>query len=107
MHAQIILRKIAAAAVDLFCLSHAAGNHLELCADTETVALGSGKLKAGPVTAGDTPIAQKYRSAVEIANHHVNIAVIKEIANGETPRDTLLCHYAFPCDKWDHDQHWA
>ena len=49
VHAQIVLRKIAAAAVDFAGLRHAAGDNLHARIQGQAIALGSGKLKAHPV----------------------------------------------------------
>src|SRR5438270_7331260 len=44
MHAEIVLRKIASATVDLFRLSYACGNDFQLGANGDTVAFGSCQL---------------------------------------------------------------
>ena len=90
MDPQIILRKIAAAAVDLVGLRHAAGDDLDAGIEREPVALGAGQLEADPMASGDAVIAQNHRAAVDIADDDIHIAVIEEIAHSKSARDATL-----------------
>ena len=90
MDAQIVLREIAAAAVDLVGLCHTAGDDLDARIEREAIALGSGQFKAHPVTSGNAVIPQKHRRPVDIADDNVHVAVIEEIADREAARDARL-----------------
>ena len=58
MQSQIVLRKIASAAVHLAGLSHAAGDNLDTGVEREAVAFGPGELKADPMASWNPMISQ-------------------------------------------------
>src|SRR5271165_1464118 len=90
VHAQVVLRQIAAAAVNLFGLGHAPGDNFNARVERQAIALGPGQFKTNPVVSWNAVIAQNHRGAIDIADDHVHVAVIKEVAYGEAAGDALL-----------------
>src|SRR5258708_7820779 len=90
MQTKIVLRQVTAAAVDLVALRDAPGDDFDSCADCEAVALRSRQFETDPVAAIDALILQDHGSAVDIADHDVDIPGVEKIADGETAGYSLL-----------------
>src|ERR1700739_1248531 len=90
MNAQIVLREITSPAVDLVGLCHASRDQLKACANCQPIAPGSGKLKADPVASGDALVLEQHRRSIDFADDSVHLAVVEEVANGETSGRALL-----------------
>src|SRR6516162_8919136 len=63
VYAQVVLRKIASAAVDLFGLAHSVRDNSGSRTNRQAVAAGALQLKARPVPAGYSTIPQDHRFA--------------------------------------------
>src|ERR1700723_918820 len=90
MDSQVILRQVAAAAVDLVGLRDATRDDLDASIQRKSISLLSSEFKAHPVTTRNASVAQKHRRTVDIADHHIHVSVIKDIAYCEATRDTAL-----------------
>src|SRR5262249_59221835 len=80
---RVVLREVAAAAMNLVGLRHAAGGELDARADREAIALGARQFEADPMAAGHAGITQNHRAALQILDDDVHIAVVEEVADGE------------------------
>ena len=90
MDAQIVLRKIAAAAVNFVGLRHAAGDDFDARVERQTIAFGAGKFEADPVAAGDAVIAQNHGRAIDVADDYIHVAIVEQIADRQAARDALF-----------------
>ena len=85
MNSQIMLRKIAASAVDLFSLRHTARYNFEPRANGEPVAFSSSQLKTYPMIPRDAMVAKKHGFAVKIFDNDIHLAIIEKVSDGRTP----------------------
>ena len=77
MQAQIVLRKVTAAAVNLISLRDTACSHFDARADGEAVALRTREFKTDPVTARNAVIPQNHRGPVNIADDDIHVSIVE------------------------------
>ena len=77
MNTQVVLRKVASAVVNFFCLGYAACDDLETGIQSQTIALRSCKFEAHPMAPRNTSVLQHHWTAVQIADHDINISVVE------------------------------
>ena len=81
---RIILREVAAAAVDLIRLCDTSCYHFYSGTNRHAIAFGARQIEADPIAAWYSVVFQDHRSAVEIPDDHVHIAIVEEIAYRQT-----------------------
>ena len=85
VRAQIVLRQVTAARPNLSDLPRAASVDRDSRADAETVASCLLELNGHPVMPRSLPVIQHRGHIIHVADHHIEIAVVVEIADRESP----------------------
>src|SRR6185503_118309 len=89
VRAEIALGEIAASRSNLAHLPVAAGLQRDARADREAVRAGRCKTEGHPVVARPLPVLEQSGDVVHVAHHDVEVAVVVEIAHGETAAHLL------------------
>jgi hypothetical protein len=66
--------------VNLIGLCDTTRHEFDSRTNRHAIALGARQLEADPIAAWYAVVSQNHRSAVEVADDHVHIAVVEEIA---------------------------
>src|ERR1700682_3347141 len=80
VQASVILGEIAAAAVHFVGLGHPTRCKSDSGTNRHAIAFGARQIEADPIAAWYAVVFQNHRSAVEVTDDHVHIAVVEEIA---------------------------
>jgi hypothetical protein len=84
VYAQIILREIAAARPNLFCLRYTARRDLDSRAYGEAVTLGTREFEADPVIPGRAAITKNQGCTVYILDYYVHLTIVEQVTYRET-----------------------
>ncbi len=77
VYSQVILRKVASPAVNLFRLRHASSYELQPGSDRQSIALGSRQLETHPMPARNAVVLQHHRRAIKVVDHHIHVAIVE------------------------------
>src|SRR4051812_12054408 len=80
VHAEVVLREIAAAAANLLPLLDAARDAAHSCADRVAIGRDAGQLQRDPVVTRTALAAEEVRPIVDVRDRHIDLAVVVEIA---------------------------
>src|SRR3954470_12735944 len=82
VHAELVLREIAAAAANLLPLLDAAGDAPHPCADRIAIRRDAGELQGDPVVARVALTAEEIGPIVDVRDRHIDLTVVVEITKG-------------------------
>ena len=82
--AEIILREIAAAGPNLFCLRYTARCALDSRAYRGAVTLGTREFEANPVIPGRAAVTKNQGCTVYILDYHVHLTIVEQVTHSET-----------------------
>src|SRR6266480_2669741 len=90
MESQIALREVAIAAANFVPLNQISGNDFYFCTDTVSIALNANRLDEHGVFGITAIVPQEFRSAVQVVDHNIDIAIIIQIPKCDAAAYTSL-----------------
>src|SRR3984893_3814707 len=90
MQTQIVLRNITSATVDILHLPEITRDYCYSSADTIAITFYTDRLNQNRIVSVASVVPQQLRSAVEIIDDYVDIAIVIDVAKGSSTTSSLL-----------------